>query len=160
MMVMGLGLALVPSSARAIQVMCSNDAGAACTVNNDPSATVDCTCDDAPAGTTTGSSENPWADYTEAELLEVCNDNLPVDCSSLETSGGGDEGTGGTGAASETTPDSDSNATADPTAAGSDTGEDDEDGDKDEDKGCNVAGASPAATALLVLPLLWRRRRG
>ncbi|MBL8943244.1 MAG: hypothetical protein JNK45_08865 [Myxococcales bacterium] len=159
MMVMGLGLALVPSSARAIQVMCSNDAGAACTVNNDPSATVDCTCDDAPAGTTTGSSENPWADYTEAELLEVCNDNLPVDCSFLETSGGGDEGTGGTGAASETTPDSDTNVTTDPTAAGSDssdTGDDDEDGDK----GCNVAGASPAATALLVLPLLWRRRRG
>ncbi len=161
-MVMGLGLALVPSSARAIQVMCSNDAGGACTVNNDPEATVDCTCDDAPAGTTTGGSENPWADYTEAELLEVCNDSLPVDCSSLETSGGGDEGTGGTGAASETTPDSDTNVTTDPSDGAnesSDTGDDDDD-DDDDDKGCNVAGASPAATALLVLPLLWRRRRG
>lgn len=156
---MMVGLALVPSSARAIQVMCSNDAGAECTVNNDPEATIECTCDDAPAGTTTGGSENPWADYTEAELLEVCNDNLPTDCSSLETSGGGgDEGTGGTGAVSETTPDSDTNAGTDPSDPGSDTG--DTGDDDDDDKGCSVAGGSPAATALLVLPLLWRRRRG
>lgn len=155
-----LGLLLAPTRAWAIEVMCQNDMGGSCTVSNDPSPMFDCTCDGAPAGGTTGGSMNPWADYTEAELLEVCNDSLPTDCAGLETTagtGGGDTDPG-TGPVSESTPDSD--PSTDPSGPG-ESGEspNDSDGGSSKSKGCAVAGHAPVAAVLLV-PVLWWRRRG
>ncbi len=158
-----LGLALVPSTARAIEVMCNNEAGVVCTLDG-AAGTYECMCEGTPLGGTTGGSENPWADLDEAELMNACMELLPAECALGESTGGGGDESGGTGPVT-TTPDT--NGT-DPSGPNSDTQEsspgtdsgasDGSDDDDDDDKGCAIGGhASVPALALLAL-LGWRRR--
>lgn len=158
-----LALALVPSTARAIEVMCNNEAGVMCTLDG-AAGTYDCTCDGAPVGGTTGSSENPWADLDEAALMDACMDLLPADCSIGETGGSGGDEAEGTGPVSSTTPDT--NGT-DPSGPNSDTQESasagdssggESDDDDDDDKGCTIGGHA-GAPALALLVLFAGRRR-
>ena len=80
-----LGLALVPSTALAVEVECSNEDGS-CTVSNDGGIdSVDCTCDGAVAGSTGG---NMWAGLDEDEMDEVCLGELEL-CGGFGTTFGG-----------------------------------------------------------------------
>ena len=163
-MIVGLlGLVLAPSPARAIEVMCQNEQGGACTLSNDPEQIYECTCEGEFIEGTTGGSMNPWADLDEAELLEICEASLPAECPA-----GGSTTTGGTGNADETgpvttdpsgpnsatSPDSDTNPVSE-SSGGQDDGDDD-----DDDKGCSVGGRARTAPAWLAVLALgaWRRR--
>jgi MYXO-CTERM domain-containing protein len=84
-----VGLALVPSTALAVEVECSNEDGT-CTVSNDGSDSVDCECDMGGSSGTTGG--NDWSGLDEDEMEMVCGEQL-------ELCGGGDTtfGTADTG---------------------------------------------------------------
>jgi MYXO-CTERM domain-containing protein len=85
-----LTLLSVPSTARAAEVMCSNEAGE-CTISNDGGVdSSSCTCEDGGGDETGGGSE--WADLSEDELLEICYDHLSV-CGAGTTSEGTTVGT-------------------------------------------------------------------
>jgi hypothetical protein len=125
----------------------------------------DCTCDGAPAGGTTGGSENPWADYDEAELLAACEELLAMTTCGGDstTGGGGSDEVGDTGPATIT----DSSPTTDPsgpegeTMPESDDGSSGsgDDGEDDDDKGCRVGNRGAVSPWLaLLLVTAWRRR--
>lgn len=159
---MVLACAAFPTRAQAIEVMCENEIGGSCTISNDPYPTLDCTCDGTFVGGTTGGSENPWADFTEAELLEVCRDSLPTDCSVIDSSTGAGTGAGTGGETDvETGPVGSSNPSTDPSGPDSGDTAASDSGNKDDstaDKGCSVHGHAPQS-ALLIVPVLWRMRR-
>src|SRR5687768_12767091 len=71
---LALGTVLVPTTATALEVDCSNAFGD-CTVNNDGVDSVFCNCGDT-GGTDTGGMM--YAGLDEAELLEVCHDLLDI----------------------------------------------------------------------------------
>ena len=161
-----LVLALAPSTARAIEVMCNNEAGVVCTVDG-AAGTYDCMCEGTPLGGTTGGSENPWAELDEAELMDACMDLLPAECALGESTGGGSDTDVGTGPAT-TTPDT--NGT-DPSGPMSDTNENEtnagtsgegtgghDDDDDDDDKGCTIGGHAGAPALAVLVVLGWRRR--
>ena len=80
-----LGLALVPSTALAVEVECSNEDGT-CTVSNDGGTdSVNCDCDGVSSGTTGG---NVWAGLDEDEMNEVCLGELEL-CGGFGTTFGG-----------------------------------------------------------------------
>jgi hypothetical protein len=156
-----LVLALAPSTARAIEVMCNNEAGVVCTVDG-AAGTFDCMCEGTPLAGTTGGSENPWAELDEAELMDACMDLLPAECALGESTGGGSDTDAGTGPVT-TTPDT--NGT-DPSGPVSDTNESspgessggESEPDDDDDKGCTIGGHAGAPALAILVVLGWRRR--
>ena len=85
-----LGLALVPSTALAVEVECSNEDGS-CTVSNDGGTdSVECDCDGVSSGTTGG---NEWAGLDEDEMDEVCLGELEL-CGGFGSTGFGTSDTG------------------------------------------------------------------
>ena len=150
-----LGVLLAPSTASAIEVMCQNEMGVTCTLSNDPEQSYECTCDGELIEGTTGGSMNPWADFTEVELLDTCYDVLPDECptgdSTTSADSGGSEGTG------PVTGTPDTNPTTDPSGGESSGGESDDD---DDDKGCSIGTREHALSPWLavLVACAWRRR--
>lgn len=159
---------LLATQAWAIEVMCS-DGPAACSISNDPFPEFECSCNGAPSSGSTGASENPWADLSEAELTEACEMMLPDACPAGDTdigTSGGNATDAGTGPVGESASDSNSGPdTGDPgsgsvTDSSTDSGTDDSNDNDDDDKGCSVTAARPSSGALLLLVLgLSSRRR-
>jgi MYXO-CTERM domain-containing protein len=116
-----LGVALVPTAARAVTVECSNDDGE-CTVSNDNGDFVSCDCGDSGGGTTGG---NVWDGLNEAQMLLVCEDELLL-CSydeatdTASTTVGDTTDTAGTTMTTSTAGDT-TDAASDTTDAASDT---------------------------------------
>lgn len=151
---------LASAEASAAEVMCS-DGPAACTIQNDPGPYFECSCDGAPSSGGTGSSENPWADFTEAELMEVCQMSLPDACPAGDTdvgSGGGDPTDGGTGPVGGTGDNAGESKGSDPGSGSATEGESTE---EESDKSCAVTGTRPPVVSLLLIvgAGLCRRRR-
>lgn len=102
-------VSVFPLAAQAIEVECELKDGSTCTVRNDPDDFASCACaDDSSTG---GSGGDDWADFDEAQLLEICLSEIAF-CESMDTDGG-------TGGMSTST----SGTTVDPTGA-MDTGDD------------------------------------
>jgi MYXO-CTERM domain-containing protein len=97
-----LGLLLFGSRpAMAIEVMCSNEFGE-CTVSNDGFDEIECTCAD--GGGLGGTGGDQYFGLTDAELLEICLDQLVLCDGQGGTDGGTEEtGWGGTDGGTEET---------------------------------------------------------
>jgi MYXO-CTERM domain-containing protein len=132
---LGLALALtallVPATARAVTVDCSNPFGS-CEVSNDGEDEVFCDCDNGGTGSTGGMD---WTGLSEEELLVVCFDHLEICGPIAETDFGtstfgtdsvGDTSFGVTTDPTETEsattvgPETESNTTIDPSASTTD----------------------------------------
>lgn len=85
------GLFAAPRVAHAITVECSNAYGA-CEVSNEPTSIATCSCDGG-AGDVAGGTDD-WDGFSEAELLEVCNDHLELCGEPLGSTTGGVTGAG------------------------------------------------------------------
>ncbi len=79
-----LTILLSPATARAANVECSNAFGS-CTVSNDGSDSISCTCDG--GGGDGGTGGNDWAGLSEAELMEICEAELAYCYEGLPTTG-------------------------------------------------------------------------
>jgi MYXO-CTERM domain-containing protein len=135
-----LGLLLFGSRpAMAIEVMCSNEFGE-CTVSNDGFDEIECTCAD--GGGLGGTGGDQYFGLTDAELLEICLDQLVLCDGQGGTDGGTEEtGWGGTDGGTEETGwggTEESGETFGDTGDGDGDGDSSGDGDGDGDSGDSV----------------------